>query len=288
MEKPVAVDAPGIRRLLAANEEAKKKDLKVVVGLHRRHSVIYQETIARLKDGAIGDVVLMRCYWNRAAIPVVPPRPQFTEMQNQLRNWPCFTWLGGDHIVEAHVHNLDIGYWLKGLHPVAAQGQGGRQVHTGREFGNINDHHVVEYDYADGTKMFGQARSISGCWYHVTEQAHGTKGAADIGSGRIEGARPWRFRGPVPNPYQVEHDVLVDAIRNNKPHNEAEYAAIATMTAILGRMASYSGQTVRWDEAIHSNLRLAPQAYAFDAAPPVLPDASGTYPAAVPGVSKAL
>jgi predicted dehydrogenase len=287
MEKPVAVDAPGIRRVLAANEEAKRKGLKVVVGLHRRHSLVYQETVRRVQEGAIGKIVLMRCYWNRAAIPVVPPQANFTVMQKQVRNWPCFTWLGGDHCVEAHVHNLDICYWIKGAHPTIAKGQGGRQVHTGGQYGNINDHHAVEYDYEDGTKLFGQARSISGCWNHVSEQAHGTKGAADIGNGRIEGAAPWRFRGAVPNPYQVEHDVLVDAIRNDKPHNEAEYAAIATMTAILGRMASYSGQRVRWDEAIHSPLRLGPKQYAFDADPPVVPDAQGIYPSAMPGVSRA-
>jgi len=288
MEKPVAVDAPGIRRLLAANEEAKRKDLKVVVGLHRRHSLVYQETIKRLRDGAIGKMVFLRCYWNRAAIPAVPPQSRFTLMENQLRNWPCFTWLGGDHCVEAHVHNLDICHWVLGAHPTSAQGLGGRQVHTGGEFGNINDHHAVEYEYQDGTRLFGQARSITGSWYHVSEQVHGTKGAADIGNGRIEGASAWRYRGPVPNPYQVEHDVLTDAIRTGKPHNEAEYAAIATMTAILGRMASYSGQLVHWDEAINSPLRLAPARYALDADSPILPDANGIYPSAVPGVTRAL
>jgi myo-inositol 2-dehydrogenase/D-chiro-inositol 1-dehydrogenase len=286
MEKPVAVDAPGIRQLLAANKEAKKKNLKVVVGLQRRHHLIYQETIKRLGDGAIGHIVLIRCYWNRSSIYGSPLRPDMTEMEYQLRNPYVFTWLGGDHIVDAHVHNLDVCNWLKGGHPVTAQGQGGRQVHAECEYGDIYDHHCVEFTYEDGTKMFGQARSISGCWNRVSEHVHGTRGYAEIGRGRIEGASAWRFRASFPNPYQVEHDVLMDAIRQDEPHNEAEYAATSTMTAILGRMASYSGQMIGWDDAINSTVSLRPSEYAFDATPPVVADATGRYPVAMPGITK--
>jgi predicted dehydrogenase len=288
MEKPVATDAPGIRQLLAANEEARKKNLKVVVGLQRRHDPRYQETIKRIKDGAIGDVVCMRSYWNMGSIRGGRPQPDVTEMQYQLRNWPCFTWLGGDHIVEAHIHNLDVCNWLKGAHPVAAQGQGGRQVHTAREYGDIYDHHFVEFTYQDGTKMFGQCRNISGCWSRVSEHAHGTKGYAEINRARIEGAGKWRFRGRISNPYQREHDVLLDAIRNSKPHNEAGYGAISTMTAIMGRMATYSGKVVRWEDAINSEFSLAPERYAWDAEPPVVPGKDGSYPVAIPGITKAL
>ncbi len=173
-------------------------------------------------------------------------------------------------------------------HPVTAQGQGGRQVHTGLEWGTLFDHHFVEFTYEDGTKMFSQSRQFPGCWNSRSEHVHGTKGYAEINRGRIEGADKWRFRNRIPNPYQIEHDVLFDAIRNNRPHNEAEYAALSTMTAIMGRMATYSGKMINWDDAINSSVSLAPQRYAWDAEPPVVPDASSCYPCAMPGVTKVL
>ena len=287
MEKPVAVDAPGIRQVLAADEEAKKKGLKVAVGLQRRHNLRQQETIKRVKDGAIGEIAFMRCYCALGDFRGYP-RPDMTEMEYQLRSGDIFAWLDGGYLVCGLIHPLDMCNWAKGAHPVTAQGQGGRQVHTGREYGDTHDHAFVEFTYEDGTKMFGQCRSISGCWNSHSAHVHGTKGTADIDGGRIEGSSPWRFRGSIPNPYQVEHDVLVDAIRNNKPHNEAEYGAISTMATIMGRMASDSGQMITWDQAINSKLRLGPNKYAFDAAPPVVPDKSGSYPVATPGVAKVL
>jgi len=288
MEKPAAVDAPGIRQLLAANEEAKKKNLKVAFGLQRRHNLIFQETIKRLEDGAIDKIVLMRCYWNLGSVCGDLPRPGMTEMQYQMRNACIFTWLDGGYIVNGLIHTLDVCNWLKGGHPVIAQGQGGRQVHTAREYGDTYDHNAVEFTYEDGTKMFGQCRQISGCWNSASVHVHGTGGYAEIDRGRIEGAGEWRFRGSVPNPYQVEHDVLMDAIRNNKPHNEAEYGATSTMTAILGRMAGYSGQLVRWEDALNSNVSLSPERYTFDATPPAVADENGSYPVAMPGVTKVL
>jgi len=289
MEKPVATDAPGIRQLLAANEEAKKKKLKVVVGLHLRHHRRCQETIKRLRDGAIGDIVLMRCYWNTGG-PARGGRrrPDMTEMQHQLRNPYTFTWLGGDYMVDALIHNMDACRWLKGGHPVTAQGQGGRQVRARPEYGDIHDHSFIEFTYEDGSKMFGQCRLMSRCWNNCSAHAHGTKGYAGITSGRIEGASKWRFRGRAPSPYQLEQDVLVDAIRRDKPHNEAEYGAISTMTAIMGRMATYSGKMIRWEEAISSTLSLAPKRYAWDAEPPVVPGKDGVYPVAMPGTTRAL
>ncbi len=297
MEKPVATDAPGIREVLAAAEEAKKKNLKVAVGLQRRYDPGYQETVRRIREGAIGDLLLLRAYWDgdRAA-KVPPPRAGLTEMQYQVRNWYYFAWLSGDHIAEQHVHNLDVCNWVKGAHPVEAQGQGGRQVRTGREYGNIFDHHVVEFTYADGSKMFSQCRQIPGCWGQVGEQAAGTKGWADIGKGLIQsaGAEPWRWKLPRDrkdagsNPYQIEHDVLFDAIRNDKPQNDAGHAAIATMTAILGRMATYSGQLVTWDDAIRSERSLGPDVLTWDATPKDLPGPDGFYPVARPGETKVL
>lgn len=304
MEKPLATDAPGLRRIIAAGEEAKRKGLKVGVGLQRRHEPRYVDTIKRLQDGAIGTLLCLRAYWDGGPPAKQPfPRTGLTEMQYQLRNWYFFTWLSGDHIVEQHIHNLDVCNWLMNAHPVEAQGMGGRQVRTGKEWGQIFDHHFVEFTYADGTKMFSQCRQMLGCWDSVTEHAMGTKGTADISRGLIQdrlaqslataGAAGTTAKGkkrrqpPSVNSYQTEHDALFDAIRKNEPYSEVEPGALATMTAILGRMATYSGKVVTWDEAFNSKLSLLPERIAWDANPAVLPGADGFYPVAVPGVTKA-
>lgn len=290
LEKPVAVDAPGIRQVLAAAELAKQKHLKVGVGLQRHHDPLYQETVKRLQDGALGEIVYLRAYWNGAGYRLRPERePGMTEMAYQLRNPYHYTWISGDNIAEQHVHNLDVCNWIKGAHPVAAQGQGGRQLRIGPRFGDIYDHHYVEFTYADGSQLFSQCRHMPACWNQVAEFVVGTKGKANVGLGRIEtGADPWRYRGPKLNPYQVEHDRLFEAIRNDRPHNEAENSAISTMTAIMGRMATYSGKEITWDEAFQSKLSLAPDRYDFSGAPPSLPGKDGIYPCAIPGVTKVL
>lgn len=290
MEKPVATDVPGIRSVLAAAKSANQKGLKVGVGFQRHHDAPYIEAVRRVRDGAIGDIRYLRCYWNSSGArqPFVR-EPGMTEMYYQLRSGYYFTWLSGDHIVEQHVHNIDVCNWIMGTHPVSAQGQGGRQVRVGPLVGDIYDHHFVEYAYADGTKMYGQCRHIPSCWNAVAEHAVGAKGEADVGRARIEsGADRWRFRGDKKNPYQVEHDVLFDAIRNDRPHNEAESGAVTTMTAILGRMATYSGKVINWDEAIQSDVSLAPDRYAWDGVPSVLPGEDGLYPCAIPGVTKVM
>ena len=271
MEKPVAVDSPGVRAVLAAAHEAKKKNLGVGVGLQRRHQKGYIETIQRLRDGAIGDIVTMRAYWNGGGVWVHPREQGQTEMQYQMRNWYYFNWLCGDHIVEQHIHNLDVINWLKGGYPVRGQGMGGRQVRTGPDYGEIYDHHAVEFEYPDGSRMFSYCRHIPNCWDSVSEHAQGTKGAADISGYRIEGkeGEKWRYRGENRNPYVVEHDDLLDSIRSGTPLNEAEYGALSTMTAIFGRMCTYSGKALSWEEALNSKLSLAPAQYAWDAAPPV-------------------
>jgi len=291
MEKPVAVDGPGIRRVIAAAQVAKEKNLKVGVGLQRHHSKKYLETVGRLQDGAIGDITLLRCYWNGGGVWEPRPRqPSMTEMEYQMRNWYYYNWLCGDHIVEQHIHNLDVCNWIMDGFPVSAQGQGGRQVRTGMEYGEIFDHHMVEYTYADGTKMLSQCRHIKGAWTSVNEHAHGTLGVANVGGGQIEstGGWKWRFTGDNPDAYQVEHNDLFAAIRKDEPYNEAEWGAKSTMTAILGRMATYSGQVVSWDDALGSELALVPTAYAWDADPPSLPDADGRYPIPTPGMTQSV
>lgn len=284
-EKPVAVDAPGVHQVLAAAEEAKKKNLKVGCGLQRHHQAGYIETIKRLHDGAIGDIVAMRAYWNGG--PVGPKKKRAdlerqlgrkpTEMEYQIRNWYNFIWLCGDHICEQHIHNLDVINWIKGGHPVKAQGQGGRGALMGPDSGEIFDHHFVEFEYEDGSHLLSQCRQITSCWNSVSEHVTGTKGTCDVNSYTIRGTDAWKYRGESKDPYQVEHDDLFDAIRNNKPYNEAFNGAMSTMTAIFGRMATYSGKEITWDQAFNSKLSYAPKQYAFDAEAPVQPGPDGLY-----------
>ena len=289
MEKPVAVDSPGIRRVLAAGAEADRRGLKVGVGLHRRHDLVYQETIKRIHDGALGELMLLNAYSDRAGTGKYLKRtPEMTEMQYQVGHWYYFTWLSGDFIVEQSVHMIDVCNWAKGDYPVMAQGQGGRQVRTGKDYGQIYDHFFIEYTYEDGSKMFSQNRHIPGCWNSIAHHAYGPMGYAHIEKGVIEAKNAWRMREKSPNAYQTEHDALFDAVRKGKPHNEAEYGAMSTLTAIMGRMAGYSGQQIRRQDALESNLSLLPERLAWDAAPPVLPDTDGAYPVAVPGVTKVL
>jgi len=289
MEKPVAVDGPGIRRVLAAAAKAKESGLKVGVGLQRHHDVGYVETVKRLQEGAIGDLVLLRAYWDGGGVWVREREPGQGEMEYQMRNWYYFNWLCGDHIVEQHIHNLDVCNWVMDAYPVSAQGQGGRQVRVDKKYGEIFDHHFVEFTYASGTKLFSQCRHIPGTFSSVSEHAHGTEGTANIGDGRIEGFGGWqfRFREDRPNPYQVEHDRLFAAIRENTEHMEAEYGAKSTLTSILGRMATYSGKVVSWDEALNSELALVPSAYSWEGTPPTVPNENGEYPIPMPGTTRA-
>src|SRR5213593_1372170 len=295
MEKPVATDAPGVRRVLAAAEEAKKKSLKVGVGLQRHHQLGYIETLNRLWDGAIGDVVSMRCYWN-GTTPWVHPQAELekqygrklTEMEYQMRNWYYFVWICGDHIVEQHIHNLDVINWVKKGHPIRAHGMGGVEVRKGPDYGEIFDHHAVEFEYADGSRCFSQCRHINGCWDDVSEHAAGTKGSVDISGHTIRGENAWRFRGGGKNPYQQEHDDLFEAIRNNKPYSEVEFGAHSTMTAIFGRMATYSGKVLEWDDAINSKLSVMPQRFAWDAETTNKPRDDGWYEHAVPGKTRVI
>jgi predicted dehydrogenase len=284
MEKPVAVDAPGVRKVLESARIAKEKGLAVGVGLQRHHQQHYVETIKRLQDGAIGDILLTRVYWNGNSPWVRNRLPEQTEMEYQMRNWYYFNWLCGDHIVEQHIHNLDVSNWLKDAHPVSANGMGGREVRKGKEHGEIFDHHCVEFTYADGSKMMSQCRHMPDCWNEVAEYCAGTYGTSNISDGRIDlkGWEPWRApRGR--DPYQQEHDDLFAAIRKGEPYSEAEYGANSTMTSILGRMVTYSGKEITWDEAINSSKDLSPSDYSWDATPPVVPNDDGYYPVAVPG-----
>jgi predicted dehydrogenase len=284
MEKPVAVDGPGIRKVIEAAKAADAKNLKVVCGLQRRYQNSYIETLAKVKEGMIGDIISSQVYWCSGGLWVRPRQSGMSEMEYQMRNWYYFNWLCGDHIVEQHVHNIDVSNWFKGAHPVKAVGMGGRAVRVGKETGEIFDHHYVEFQYADGSIMNSQCRHWDNTWSKVSESLAGSSGVAQPGvikdrSGKVV----WRFRGPDNDPYQTEHDVLYRCIRENKPVNDAYYTADSTMTAILGRMATYSGQEVTWEMALNSTYDTFPKSLAFDADPGPKPGQDGIYPCPLPG-----
>ncbi len=295
LEKPCCVDAPGYRQLLAANELAKAKRLSVVVGLQRRHQPLYLEKIQKIRDGAVGQVRLVRTYFNMFGTREGRPKPaQMSEMEYQIRSWNLFCWLCGDHLVEQACHLIDVANWVMDGHPVRANGMGSRQIRTGPGTGDIWDHHMIEFEYADGTRHYCQARQQPGTWSEVSEHVHGTQGEMTLGEGPWgEGAaatpRTLRAKGlKGQNAYQREHDDLMASIRGAGPYRfEGDYGATSGLTAVMGRMATYSGKLVTWDEAIHSELHLAPDRYSMDGRPPAVPDAQGNYPTAIPGITQA-
>ncbi|MFN9493569.1 MAG: Gfo/Idh/MocA family protein [Sphingobacteriales bacterium] len=289
MEKPVATDPNGVMRVLKAAEEAKKKKLNVVVGLQRHYQNSYRELFKR-KD-QIGEIVSAQAWWNNDGVWVNPRKEGQTEMDYQMRNWYYFNWLCGDHITEQHIHNIDVINWFKGGYPVKAQGMGGRQVRKGKDHGEIFDHHYVEFHYADGSILNSQCRHIPKTMAKVDELLTGTKGKIFCGAGNItdlKGKVLYQFDQKTENnPYQTEHDELFAAIAKGEyKYADAENGAKSTMTSILGRLATYTGQVVEWDKALNSGMDIQPKTYAFDAAPPILPGADGYYPVAVPGVTK--
>ncbi len=301
MEKPVASDAAGVRMVLAAAAEAKKKNLKVGVGLQRRHQAGYVETVKRIFDGQIGDVTAMRCYWNgnrpwqlkRTDLEKKYGR-KLTEMEYQLRNWYYFTWIGGDHIVEQHIHNIDVINWIKKGPPVKAHAMGGREFNNGgADDGEIFDHFAVEFEYADGSicNSFCRHQPVPD-WNSVSEHVVGTKGRCDVNGYKIFGENQWRFKpegdAKPKDAYQQEHDDLFAAIRDNKEFNEADYGASSTMTAILGRMAAYSGKSIEYKAGLESKIELLPAELGWDKPSRVNPGENGMYPRAIPGKTAVL
>jgi predicted dehydrogenase len=273
MEKPCCVDAPGFRSLMETNKLADRKGLKVGVGLLRRHDAFRVNEMNRIHDGGLGEIILLRAYFNTSGGPRRPREPEQAEMEYQIRNWYGFLWLSGDHIVEQHVHSLDVCNWVMNEHPIEANGMGGRAVRDSQ----IYDHHFVEFTYPSGAKLYSQCRQIAGCWPHVREYARGTKGDSTC---RARAPGPVRFEAGA---FDQEHIALVNAIRNGTEHNEGYYGATSSMTAVLGRMATYSGNVVKWDEAVAHGPDEMPTRLAWDADPPVLPDEHGEYAVPIPG-----
>ena len=291
MEKPVATDAPGVRRVLAANKLAKEKKLVVAVGLQRHHESGYQATIAKLKDGAIGDINFARCYWNGDGNWTRERKPEQSELEYQMNNWYYFNWLSGDHICEQHIHNLDVINWLMDGPPESAQGQGGRQVRTGPDSGQIFDHHMIEYTYKNGVKLLSQCRHIPGCWGSVSEFAHGSKGWCDIGAGKIYDVNNQEIWKAPKNElgHAKEHVDLFADIRKGLIPNEGDNGAYSTMTSIMGRMATYTGKVVKWDQCLNSKISLAntDAMSSFDNEAPIQPE-DGKYWVPTPGIDPEL
>jgi predicted dehydrogenase len=298
MEKSFAVDAPGIRRVLQAGAEATRKNLKVAGGLMSRHYKPLEEAVQFIHDGGIGEVITEWAY--RMHGPVgLGGKGNMKELAHQIANYSCFTWLNGSFIVDWLIHNIDVCCWVKNDWPVSVQGMGGRQVR--KDADQLFDHYGAEYTFADGTRMFAQGRHLTNCWGFFGDIIHGAKGSAVLGEGipqprifkgHLQTAENlvWQYKGPACDAYQTEHDLLFDAIRNNKPYNETERCCKSCFTAIMGRMACESGQTITREEALKSDVVLAPglEKYTADSDPPVRPDAEGKYPVAMPGITKVI
>jgi predicted dehydrogenase len=280
-EKPVSTDGPGIKQVLAAYDSSVKKGLKIAAGTQRRHQAGYIETVKRIHDGAIGDLILLRAYWNGGGIWFHPrsgynmPEPA-TDLAYQVYNWYHFCWLCGDNIVEQHVHDLDVCNWLKKDHPIRAWGMGSRIGHSAarpdgdpKDVGNIFDNFSIEFEYPDGSRMISQCRQIPGCWNSVSEAAHGTKGTSQVNTYTINKQRV-AGRDPV-DPYVQEHTDLIDAIRNGKEINELKNVAESTMTAILGREAAYSGKELTWDKGLDMRRLMDTANLRWDSDVPVTP-----------------
>ena len=289
MEKPVATDIPGVRKVLAAAKMAKEKKLNVVVGLQRHYQDSYLAAIDQLKQDKIGKIVSGQVYWNSGGVWVRERQAGQSELEYQMRNWYYFNWLCGDHILEQHIHNIDVANWFIGEHPISAQGMGGRQVRTGKDHGEIFDHHFVEYTYPSGAVIASQCRHQPETMSRVSEFFQGTKGTVATEGDKAlikdwDGNTLFEHRGKDdPNPYQVEHIKLFKSIRNGEVIGNAEYGAQSTMSAIIGRMATYSGKVIKWDEAMQSNLSLAPDNLTWNSPAPVQPNAEGRYEIPTPG-----
>lgn len=298
MEKSFAVDAPGIRKVLSTGKDAAAKNLKVAGGLMSRHYKPLEEAIHQIHDGLIGEVITEWAYRMHGPVGLAPKQADMNELAHQITNYSNFTWLNGSFIVDWLIHNIDVCCWVKDGWPVSVQGMGGRQVR--HEPDQLFDHYSAEFTFADGTRMLAQGRHMTNCWDFFGDQIQGTKGCAVLGEGQpkpriFKGHTPasenlvWSYKGPEWDHYQYEHDLLFDAIRNDKPYNETERCAKSCLTAIMGRMACESGKQITWDEALASDFELAPglAELKWDSEAPAKPGADGNYAVAMPGQTRA-
>lgn len=292
MEKPVATDAAGVRRILESAKLVKEKKLNVVVGLQRRYQLSYLDILKQVRRGVAGKIISGTVKWNGHGVWVRKREPQQSELEYQMRNWYYFNWLCGDHIVEQHIHNLDVANWFLDEHPISAQGMGGREVRKGIDHGEIFDHHYVEFKYPSGAVIHSQCRHQPGTLRKVNEVLVGTKGVVNLRNGGVvtindhNGNLLHKYdpKNDI-SPYQIEHNKLFKSIRSGGQIDDTEYGATATMTAIMGRMATYSGKLIEWESAMNADEKLVPDNLSWGSTAPVLPDNQGKYKVPVPGKS---
>ncbi len=285
IEKPVAVDPPGVRSVMKSAEIAKEKGLTIVAGTQMRRLKSNLETIRRLHEGAIGEFTGGQCVRTGSAMRTWRRneklrRPEWSDVEYYIRRWLFWTWLSGDFIVEMHVHNLDIMNWVLGSHPVKCLGVGGRQARTGLEYGNIFDHFAVEYEYPNGVRIEYIGSQIDRFASRNEQRVTGTKGSAvlDFRRSEITGENPYKFTGSSPNPSVLQYRDMIESIRKGQPVNEAVRVAESTMTALMGRMSAYTGKVVEWDWALkQSALDLTPSKMEFTNMP--------RRPVAIPGAT---
>jgi predicted dehydrogenase len=304
MEKPVTVDGPGSRKMLKLNEEALKKKIKVGVGLMCRHCVVRAELFDRIKSGEIGDITLLQAYRMAGitAMEFSPKKPDgISELMYQIKRFHSFLWASGGCYSDFLIHNIDECCWMKDAWPVQARASGGRH-YRGDSIDQNFDHYSVEYTFADGTKFYLEGRSMNGCQGEFASYAHGTKGSAVIsarghsparcetfkGHNRTSDNRLWRGPRQEPNPYQLEWNDLMAAIREDKPYNEVERGVKASVVTAMGRMAAHTGQVITYDQMLNHDHELAPLAdkFSMDSPAPVLADKDGKYPVPQPGIKK--
>ncbi|NQU47454.1 MAG: Gfo/Idh/MocA family oxidoreductase [Planctomycetes bacterium] len=291
VEKPHGIDPVGVRRMQAVCDLAKEKGLSLLSGLQSRFQTSYQETIKRIHDGAIGDVVAMQSMFLRGPYRLEPRLKDLTETEYQFRNWYHFRWLSGDDVTQSLVHNADRMAWILGEEmPEWCFGLGGRSSSFGEEFGDMFDHHTAIYEYASGVQLYALCRTQVGCYNNAGDIIMGTKGKCHLHRGVIEGPNAWKFRGLNNNPYQAEQTALIEAVRNNEPINSGYHMANSTMMTILGQLTCYTGKPLKWDEIAQSNIEFgpSPDGASFETPPPTLPDATGNYPLPLPGQSQLL
>jgi len=290
-EKPHGIDPYGVKMLVKACELAKQKNLCVVSGLHSRYHLGYQETIQRLHDGAIGEIVAIEENFLRAPYGVYPRKPGQTELESQIANQYHFTWLSGDDVPQSLVHNMDRATWaLKEMPPLKCHGMGGRSSSVGEEYGDVFDHHSVVYHYANGVRVYAFCRTQHGCYNEYSSWILGTKGRCDLMRCRIEGETKWRYEGKAPEPHFYEHVKLFEALRNGKVINNGDYMARSTLITIMGQISCYTGQEITWEQINASDFYYPPKPEDCrrDMEPPVQKGPDGLYPVRVPGVTKLL
>ncbi|MBI4579921.1 MAG: Gfo/Idh/MocA family oxidoreductase [Planctomycetes bacterium] len=291
VEKPHGIDPAGVRRMKAVCDLAKSKGLSIVSGLHSRWHAGWQETIKRIHDGAIGEVVAVQCMFLRPPYVVVPRPAGATEMQYHFRNWYHFCWLSGDDVPQSLVHNLDRASWiLKEQQPRWAFGLGGRSASFGEQFGDMFDHHTVVYEYEAGPRVYAMCRTQADTFQQYNEVALGTKGTCSLAECKIDGATKWKYEGQVPDPQLVEQQALIASVRDSKPISSAYHMCDSTMISVLGQIACYTGKYTTLKECWNSDFTFGPtpEKVTMDMTPPTRPDSDGNYPLPKPGITKLL